>query len=208
MAKAPVAGRSKTRLCPPCTPQEAAALAEAALADTLATVASTPDVRPIAVLDGAQGAWLPKGVEVIGQRGDGLARRIAAAFEDAGGPAFLIGMDTPQVSVAMLEAALARLDRPGVDAVLGEAEDGGWWGVGVRVPDRRLFEGVPMSTPRTGAEQRQRLADRGLSCAPLPTLRDVDRFADAVAVAGMIPGSRFARTLARIGSRLEAAVPA
>ena len=62
IAKAPVAGRVKTRLCPPCTPEEAAALAEAALRDTLAAMAAAAPRaawrRRVVVLDGAPGAWL------------------------------------------------------------------------------------------------------------------------------------------------------
>src|ERR1700754_224288 len=72
IAKAPVAGRVKTRLCPPCTPRQAAALAEAALRDTLAAMAlAGRDLRRAIVLDGAPGAWAG-GEQVIAQRGAGL----------------------------------------------------------------------------------------------------------------------------------------
>lgn len=98
VAKAPRAGRSKTRLCPPCTPEEAAWLAEAALADTLAAVAATPVRRRVLVLSGELGPWLPGGFEVLAQRGDGFDEPLAAAFVDAGTPALLVGMDTPQVT--------------------------------------------------------------------------------------------------------------
>ncbi len=95
IAKAPVAGRSKTRLSPPCSPEEAAWLAEAALACTLQAVALTPASRRVLVLDGEPGAWMPDGFQVLPQRGAGLDERLAAAFEDAGAPSLLIGMDTP-----------------------------------------------------------------------------------------------------------------
>src|SRR5262249_58778102 len=97
LAKSPVAGRSKTRCCPPCTYEQAAALAEAALADTLAAVAKTPADRRLLVLDGAPGPWLPRAFNVLPQRGAGLDERLAAAFDDVGGPAVLIGMDPPPV---------------------------------------------------------------------------------------------------------------
>src|SRR5204862_7452342 len=77
MAKEPLPGRVKTRLCPPLQPEQAAALAEAALADTLAAVAWTPARRRVLVLDGSPGPWLRPGFEVIEQRGDGLAERLA-----------------------------------------------------------------------------------------------------------------------------------
>src|SRR5437762_2879352 len=69
IAKAPQPGRVKTRLCPPCTPLQAAALARAALADTLAAVRATPAPRRVLVLDGV---WAAGGLEVVAQRGDGL----------------------------------------------------------------------------------------------------------------------------------------
>ena len=100
IAKAPIAGRSKTRLCPPCTPHQAAALAAAALQDTLRVVSQTPVERRLLVLHGSYPT--PFGFESIAQRGDGLAERLANAFEDAGGPLLLIGMDTPQVTPELL----------------------------------------------------------------------------------------------------------
>jgi rSAM/selenodomain-associated transferase 1 len=204
IAKAPVAGRSKTRLCPPCTPQQAADLAEAALADTLHAVLATPAGRRVLVLEGTPGAWLPDGFEVLPQRGDGLDERLAAAFADVAGsdapgpldpPALLVGMDTPQVTPGMLADAAAALHAPGVDAVLGHAPDGGYWAIGLRVQDPRLFVGVPMSTESTGYDQEARLREHGLSVALLPELRDVDRIQDAHAVAALVPESRFARVL-------------
>src|SRR4051794_33949116 len=86
IAKAPVAGRVKTRLCPPCTPDQAAGLARAALQDTLdAADRSTLAGRRVVVLDGDPGRWLPAGFEVIAQRGDGLAERLAAPLRGVGG---------------------------------------------------------------------------------------------------------------------------
>lgn len=189
IAKAPVPGRAKTRLTPPCTPEQAAALAEAALADTLATAAGSGAERRVLALDGAPGDWLPEGFEVIPQRGDGLAERLAAAFDDCGGRAFLVGMDTPQLSPDLLDAALA------LDCSFGPAADGGWWGLGLPAPDARVFAGVPMSEPHTGARQLERLRALGYDPAPLPTLRDVDTIEDAHAVAALAPDGRFAAEL-------------
>src|SRR5436305_118011 len=109
IAKAPVPGLVKTRLCPPCTPAEAAGLAEAALSDTLACVLATPVDRRVVVLDGQPGDWLPDGFEVYAQRGDGLDERLAAAFSDVGGPALIVGMDTPQLTVELLLEGLDAL---------------------------------------------------------------------------------------------------
>lgn len=197
IAKAPVPGRVKTRLCPPCTPAEAAALAAAALADTLTAAAGTHSAaRRVLVLDGEPGAWVPPSFAVVPQRGDGLAERLAAAFADAGGPAFLVGMDTPQLTPALLDAGLAALERS--DAAFGPALDGGYWGIGLRRSDPEVFRQVPMSAPNTAAVQRGRLAALGLRTAELPALRDVDTIDDARAVARACPDGRFPRALAAL----------
>lgn len=205
IAKAPVPGRVKTRLCPPCTPQQAAALAEAALADTLAAVAATPVARRVCALDGEPGPWLPDGIEVLAQRGDGLGARLAAAFDDVGGAALLIGMDTPQVTPAQLGAALAALRAPGADAVLGLAPDGGYWAIGLRTPDPSVFAGVPMSTALTGAAQQARLLETGRRVRLLPELRDVDTIADARTVAAAAPDGCFAAALRDVETATEEA---
>jgi rSAM/selenodomain-associated transferase 1 len=204
IAKAPVPGRVKTRLTPPCTPVQAAALACAALQDTLDAAARTARAgRRVIVLDGEPGAWVPAGFEVIAQRGDGLAERLAAAFEDVGETALLVGMDTPQVTPALLDAGLAGVAEN--DSAFGAALDGGYWAIGLRTPDASVFADVPMSIARTGAVQRARLAILGLRPAILPPLRDVDTIEDALAVAAEAPDTRFATELAVIAENLRMA---
>jgi hypothetical protein len=101
-------------------------------------------------------------------------------------------MDTPQVTPALLDDALAGLDTD--TAALGLAADGGWWIIGLRRPDGRVFEGVPMSTRRTGSEQLARLRALGHDVRLLPTLADLDLVTDlpAVTADGLAP-----RTAAR-----------
>ena len=198
MTKAPAAGRSKTRLTPPCTPEQAAELARAALEDTLASVAAARrPARRVVVLDGEPAAWLPPGFEVLAQRGSGLAERLAAAFEDAGAPALLVAMDTPQVTPELLDAGLSAL-AGGADAVIAGTPDGGYWAIGLKRADPRVFDGIPMSAADTGVRQRARLAALGLRVAVLPPLRDVDTIEDARAVAARAPAGRFAAALSRI----------
>jgi uncharacterized protein len=204
IAKQPVPGRVKTRLVPPCTDEQAAALAEAALADTLHSVLAVPAARRVLVLEGEPGAWLPPGFDILPQCGGPLDERLAGAFSAVRGPALLIGMDTPQVTPALLT-----VDWHGADAVFGPAEDGGFWALGLRRPDPALLRGVPMSRPHTGAIQRARLAAAGLRVTDLPQLRDVDTAADAVAVALQAPHSRFAaqaRELATVLGRVGTAL--
>ena len=192
IAKEPLPGRVKTRLTPPFTPGEAAALAEASLADTLEAVAATAAARRVLVLDGAPGPWLPPGFDVVPQCAGGLDERLADAFARCDGPALLIGMDTPQVTPELLT-----VDFAGCDAWFGPAEDGGFWALGLAEPDPALLWGVPMSTPFTGAVQRERLVAAGLRVRDLPRLRDVDAACDAHAVAALAPHGRFAARLAR-----------
>ncbi|MEW2451284.1 DUF2064 domain-containing protein [Streptomyces parvulus] len=195
IAKEPRPGRVKTRLTPPFTPDEAAALAEASLADTLRAVAATPARRRVLVLDGSPGPWLPPGFDVVPQCAGGLDERLAAAFAGCSGSALLVGMDTPQVTPDLLD-----VDFAGCDAYFGPAEDGGFWALGLARPDPALLRGVPMSTPVTGAVQRERLLAAGLRVRDLPPLRDVDTADDARAVAALAPHSGFAARLAACGA--------
>ncbi|MCW2945418.1 MAG: glycosyltransferase [Actinoallomurus sp.] len=187
IAKQPVPGRVKTRLVPPYSFEQAAMLAEAALADTLRTVLAAPACRRILVLDGRPGSWLLDGFEIVPQVAGELDERLAAAFAAVPGPALLIGMDTPQVTPDLLTVGW-----DGVDAWFGPAADGGFWALGLREPDPDLLRGVPMSTPTTGAVQRERLCAAGLRVSDLPLLQDVDTAADAATVAHLAPRTRFA----------------
>ncbi|NEA06974.1 DUF2064 domain-containing protein, partial [Streptomyces sp. SID10692] len=179
IAKEPVAGRVKTRLCPPFSPAEAAELAAASLADTLETLLALPARRRVLVLDGRPGDWVPPGFEVVPQSGGGLDERLAAAFGGCTGPALLVGMDTPQIGATHLAPALAPDAWDGCGAWFGPAEDGGFWALGLAEPDPALLLGVPMSVPETGAVQRRRLVEAGLAVRELPVLVDVDTAADA-----------------------------
>lgn len=196
MAKSPAPGRVKTRLCPPCTPDEAAAIAEAALADTLEAVAASGADRRIVALDGAPGPWLPPDFDVIPQIDGPFDRRLAAAWAAAGGPGVQIGMDTPQVTGDLLDEALQVLDD--ATAALGFAADGGWWAIGLRRADARVFHDIPMSTGGTGDAQLARMIDLRLDVTPLPTLVDLDTIADLPAVTAdgrAIRTAALARTL-------------
>ena len=210
LAKAPVPGRVKTRLCPPFTPAQAAGLAEAALLDTLHSAWRCGADRVLLFLDGEPGPWLAhpgtgRDFAVAPQPDGGLDARIVAAFATASrddpGPALLIGMDTPQVDSTALDAALALLHGE-AEAVFGPAEDGGFWALGLdgahhsEAWAERLVLGVPMSVPETGRVQLRRLLDAGVRVTSLPVLRDVDTAADAHAAAALILRSRFAERLA------------
>ncbi len=203
IAKEPVPGAVKTRLCPPCTPAQAAMLAEAALRDTLAAVAGARTARRVVALDGAPPPWLAPAFEVIAQRGPSLAERLEAAFADCGGVGLLVAMDTPQVTAGLLDDALDRLQAPGVDAVIGPTPDGGYWGIGFAGAQPGAFAGVPMSSERTLTVQLERLRELGLRTVVLDELVDVDDITDARTVAAAAPHTRFAAALAVSGHPAE-----
>ncbi len=197
IAKQPRPGRVKTRLQSRFSAAEAAELAAAALRDTLAAVRASRARRRVLAWDGDPAGW-DDGFEVVRQSSGDLGRRLAAAFRAVrtgdGAPVLLVGMDTPQLTPALLDRRWN-----GADAVLGLSEDGGFWAIGLRSADPdAVFDGVPMSTDRTGAAQLARLASLGLSVELLPPLRDVDEPADAEYVAERYPQLAFARRHAAI----------
>jgi glycosyltransferase A (GT-A) superfamily protein (DUF2064 family) len=197
IAKAPVPGRVKTRLCPPCTPRQAAEIAAAALHDTLAAATSLPTARRTVVLCGQYEA--PDGWHLVPQRGDGLAERLANGFADTAQPdtaSVLIGMDTPQVSAHLLAAVAAGL--ADADAVLGAAPDGGWWTLALRDPGHAgALRTVPMSTPDTATATLAALRGQGLRVRLTAPLRDVDTATDAWEVANQCPHGSFAAAVRR-----------
>lgn len=218
LAKAPVPGLVKTRLTTLYSEHEAAALAGAALLDSLdavtAAAAGRADRHLVCALSGdleraAAPTALRAGLDpftVVAQRGTGLGERIAHAHRDAAGDfgaTVQIGMDTPQASPAVLADAAERVvAEDGPDAVIGLATDGGWWLLALRrAADARLVAGVPMSTSETGRLTRLALEDAGLRVEDAPVLSDVDEPRDVVLVAGRCPQSRFAALAGVLGGR-------
>jgi glycosyltransferase A (GT-A) superfamily protein (DUF2064 family) len=205
MAKAPVAGRVKTRLGAHVGAAHAADLAAAALLDTIDAVADSGASGYLSLagdLSGARrGAEISRalaGWTVTGQRGAAFAERLVRAHADAGdGLVVQIGMDTPQVTGDQLRAAAA--DLGGDDAVLGPAHDGGWWTLVRR--EARVAEAlaaVTMSTPTTCTDTEVALRRAGHRVGRTVALLDVDDVDDARAVAAAHPGTRFARAWAAL----------
>jgi rSAM/selenodomain-associated transferase 1 len=184
MARRPQAGAVKTRLSPPLSPQQAAELYAACLADTLALAESFPAVgRVIAVHPPeaqAEFARLAPDWVRLAQHGAGLGERmrhaLAAVFAAGAQRVALIGSDTPHLPAGALAAAFAAL-REGADMALGPAEDGGYYLIGLRQPHPELFE-IEMGTPQVGAQTRARAAQQGLRVAQLPVNFDLDTAAD------------------------------
>ena len=200
VAKAPVPGRAKTRLGEHVGHEVAADVAAAALADTIEACNASGAQRHLSLAgdlaDGVRAEELRElltGWDVTAQRGDGFAERLVNAHLDAGpGPVVQIGMDTPQVSVEALTLVAEGLAHH--DAVVGPAEDGGWWALGRTDPRvAHALAGVPMSTPTTCADTVAALELAGHTVGRTGTLLDVDTVEDARRVAAIVPGSRFAK---------------
>lgn len=208
VAKAPVPGQVKTRLGAQLGHAAAAELAAAALLDTIAACRRTfaPAGRLLALAgdlaDAVRGDEIARALDgwsVARQRGATFAARLANAHVDVpvGGPVLQVGMDTPQVTPELLAGAAAALT--GHDAVLGPAEDGGWWVLGLREPAAAgALHDVPMSTSATCARTRAVLVAAGVGVGTTTTLRDVDTAADADVVARAAPDGEFARAWERV----------
>ncbi|MEK7315287.1 MAG: TIGR04282 family arsenosugar biosynthesis glycosyltransferase [Candidatus Eisenbacteria bacterium] len=180
-AKMPVPGRVKTRLAPPLSPAEAAAVARACLEDSLERFSRGRDATMTLYLEGTPDNALlalaaRRAVPVRPQSPGSLGARLRAALESLlaeGHPcALAIGSDSPTLPQARIGAAIGALRAH--DAVLGPTEDGGYYLLGVSRPAWALLEDVPWSTAQVAQVTRQRAGDAGISLAELEAWYDVD----------------------------------
>jgi uncharacterized protein len=222
MAKVPVAGQVKTRLGVDIGMAEAAEVAGAALLDTLGAckAAFGAERCHLALVGDLSEAGRRKslykalaGWDVYPQQGADFATRLCNAHltlaKQHCEPVVQIGMDTPQVTAALLRDAAAALDVPErADAVLGPTPDGGWWVLSLRDPrTAHVLRRVAMSTPTTHDDTRSALTNAGLVVAATRSLRDVDTVVDAEAVADTAPSSAFTRSWQAVTRRSTAAMP-
>lgn len=186
MAKAPRPGKVKTRLQPPLTAEEAAALNVCFLRDT------TENIAAIAVGGAAQGlisytpvgdeaafdGLLPEGFALIAQRGDDFGERLFSAAQDmlacGFGAVCLIDSDSPTLPGSALRDAVEALQRPGDRVVLGGSADGGYYLIGLKAAHREPFQRITWSTPRVYEETVRQVRGAGLELVELPTWYDVD----------------------------------
>lgn len=186
MTKAPQAGRVKTRLTPPLSSEEAAALNICFLRDTTAAISRTANKRKalgIAVYTpiGAETAYvgvLPDGFQLVPQRGDAFGDRLAAAAEDLIQIGFsslcLINSDSPTVPDEAFSQAVDYLAKEQDSVVLGPSDDGGYYLIGLKKLHRRLFEHIDWSTDRVLDQTIAAAREIGLTVHLLPTWYDVD----------------------------------
>ena len=186
MAKAPRPGKVKTRLSPPLTPEQAAALNICFIRDTTENLQQVTEAsNSIGIIAytpvGDESAFdnlLPPSFQLIGQRGDSFGDRLLYVCEDLFACGFssvcLIDSDSPTMPHAALLHAVALLERPGDRVVLGGSDDGGYYLIGLKQVHRRLFEQIDWSTERVLAQTLERAGEVGLKAELLDTWYDVD----------------------------------
>ena len=186
MAKAPRPGKVKTRLQPPLTAEEAAALNVCFLRDTTENIAAVAREGNAAGLisytpvgdEAAFDGLLPEGFALVAQRGDGFGERLWLAARDilacGFGAVCLIDSDSPTMPGAALREAVEALQRPGDRVVLGGSADGGYYLIGLKAGHREPFEDITWSTPSVYEETVRQVRAAGIELVELPTWYDVD----------------------------------
>jgi rSAM/selenodomain-associated transferase 1 len=187
MAKAPVAGRVKTRLVPPLSYEEAAELYACLLSDLLGSLRSfsaadlflnytPPDAGPIFA------KLAPEEFTLFPQNGRDLGERMHAAFRELSDRGYqrvvLIGSDLPVFPGEFLQRAFAKLREPAIDLVLGPNRDGGYYLIGMRRPVGEIFDEMIWSGPQVLSETLKRAETLGLKTAWAPEWRDIDTPSD------------------------------
>jgi len=187
MTKVPRPGKVKTRLTPPLTPEEAAQLNRCFLSDTFASIANTSRqelARGVGVFTplGAEHeleAILPEDVELLPQRGDAFDERLIFAMEDLFSLGFqdvcLIDSDSPTIPPDVFSQATQILQRGEEETiVVGPSEDGGYYLIGAKVLQRRLFQDIEWSTERVLEQTLERTRELDLKVQLLPAWYDID----------------------------------
>jgi rSAM/selenodomain-associated transferase 1 len=208
VSKRPEAGKTKTRLSPPLTGQQAAELYHCFLLDTLDLMLEAAIARPVLAYTPDEALpffreLVPPGFDLVPQVGADLGARLynvlSCYLQGDYGQAVVMDSDSPTLPVAVLKQAFRELDDPAVDVVLGPCEDGGYYLIGLKAPCASLFRDIPMSTPQVTAETLSRAREEGLRVVQLPTWYDVDVYADLQRLdeeLRSLPGDRARRTRA------------
>ena len=228
MAKAPQPGRCKTRLIPPLSPEQAAALSGAFLRDITENLALASRASPIqgfiayapAGLEPLFDGHLAAGTRLVLADGEpvtvpgvaGFGRSLLHAVQALLGQGYpavcLLNSDSPTLPTECLSRAAALLAAPGDRAVLGPADDGGYYLLGMKTEHPELFADITWSTDRVADQTRERARSIGLELVELPTWYDVDEasalqrlHAELDAPAGGYAAPATAACLARLGLR-------
>jgi rSAM/selenodomain-associated transferase 1 len=185
MAKQPQAGSTKTRLCPPLSPTEAADLYEALLKDTLALAGSLEGIDLAVAITPPDSRPYFEGITPAGARlmpisgchiGDCLVQSFENLFELGYKKAIALNSDGPSLPPAYLLQAAQALEQN--DVVLGPGFDGGYYLIGLKHLHRAIFDGIAWSSRKVMNQTLQRAAALGLSVFQTPVWYDVDTAPD------------------------------
>jgi uncharacterized protein len=208
MAKAPVSGAVKSRLVPPLTEEDAAALNRCFIRDVCGSIeaasamlAAETEVRVAGLIaytpvgmEAAFDGLCPASFELIAQRGNGLTERltnVAGDLFEAGYEAvILMNSDSPTIPAAILASAVTNLARPGDRIAIAGADDGGYCLIGLKRPHWRIFEDIAWSTAAVCEQTHERAGELGLEAVRLPSWYDVDDAASLRRLAAELFGDR------------------
>ena len=212
MAKRPHAGSTKTRLTPGFTPEQAAALYSAMLADIVAVLGSRTDAELMIAADKPDSvAWFEEtfpGVPIVLQRGATLGERLdgvlGEALERGHEAAFAISSDSPDLPEHYLTEAFNLLDSADVDVVLGPSEDGGYWTIGWQQRWTDMVVGVRMSRADVLANSVRIAEGLGARVAMAPEWYDIDEVVDVARLANDIDCERLPRITAALAEQHSA----
>jgi len=185
VAREPVPGSTKTRLCPPFTPESAAEFYRRLLLDTLTlmsrleaadhVVAYTPDDARAYFAN-----LVPNGFRLIPQQGADLGERLSSAlrhhFDLGYRRVVVMNSDGPTLPLTCLEAAFSGLDQ--ADVTLGPGHDGGYYLIGMKRLHAELFQGIAWSTEHVLEQTLVACRRLGLTAHELPLWYDIDVAAD------------------------------
>ena len=210
-AKAPLAGRVKTRLVPPLTHQDAARIARASLEDTARFIIPAVPAPWTLFLDGDPDRALRSlaeeaGLAILPQRGEGLGERLADAFRElrsrGARRVLAIGSDSPTLQP---ERILEAIDALAVcDLTLGPTEDGGYYLIGTSGDHAAIFEEIPWSSGAAAAATLERARALNLEVRLLAPWYDLDDTASLRrAYEAAVPGSALRKVLEDVRERLD-----
>lgn len=221
MAKAPRAGQVKTRLCPPLTPEMATRMSAAFLRDITTNLSLAGREVPIhgfvayapAGMAARFDGMLAPGTRLVLADGSGVAPSVTGfgrcllqaaerLFAQGYGSACVLNADSPTLPTSVLVELARLLAAPGDRCVLGAAEDGGYYALGMKQAHARLFADIDWSTARVAEQTRERARDLRLDLIELPVWYDVD---DRVALERLLAELSGAR---RDDGRVPYAAPA
>jgi uncharacterized protein len=201
MAKVPEAGKVKTRLQPFLTPAQSAELADCLLQDTINKAKSFRNKLIIAYSPPEKSNFFERfdDLNLVVQIGENLGERMFNAFDFTFASdldsVVMIGTDSPTFPPEFIEKAFEYLQQN--EAVLGATEDGGFYLIGLRKSDKRIFENVEWSSAKTFEQTKNNLLKIGFDLAELPVWYDIDNSADLLRLDDEFSQSETAQKTAR-----------